>query len=37
MNIIMEESAYYFNGERGLDETANIIQSRAQVYINEHY
>lgn len=36
MNIITEESEYYFNGEKSAQEIAGIIQSRAQLYIDEN-
>lgn len=35
MSIILEESAGYFNGDREAAETAEIIQNRVQVYLNE--
>lgn len=35
--IIYEEAEYYFRGERGLDETCNIIQSRIKLYLSENY
>ena len=34
-DIINEEAAAYFNGQKSLDETAKIIQNRASTYINE--
>ena len=33
--IIEEDAAAYFEGDKSVDEVAEIIQSRAQVYINE--
>ena len=35
LNIISEEAAYFFSGEKTVDETADIIQSRMNIYINE--
>lgn len=35
MNIITDETAAYFAGEKSLDETASVIQSRMNIYINE--
>lgn len=35
MNIITEEAANYFNGQKSLDETADIIQNRVTTYVNE--
>ena len=35
-NIISEEAAYYFGGEKSASEIAGIIQSRAQIYIDEN-
>ena len=34
-NIISEEAAPYFNGQKSAQEAAKIIQSRAQIYVNE--
>lgn len=34
-DIINEEAAAYFNGQKSLDETVKIIQNRASTYINE--
>lgn len=34
-DIINEEAAAYFGGQKSLDETAKIIQNRASTYINE--
>ena len=36
MNIITEDAEYYFNGEKSAQEIAGIIQSRAQLYIDEN-
>lgn len=36
MNIITEEAANYFNGQKSLDETADIIQNRVTTYVNEN-
>ena len=35
MNIINEEAAAYFNGQKSAEEVASIIQSRMQVYLSE--
>ena len=35
LDIITEESAYYFSGEKTVDQVADIIQSRMSIYINE--
>lgn len=35
LNIITEETAYYFSGEKTVDQVADIIQSRMTIYINE--
>lgn len=35
-NIISEEAAYYFGGEKSASEIAGIIQSRVQIYIDEN-
>ncbi|MGI5978591.1 MAG: ABC transporter substrate-binding protein [Oscillospiraceae bacterium] len=34
-DIINEEAAYYFKGEKTVDQTAAIIQSRMNVFVNE--
>lgn len=36
-NILIEELTYYFEGERSAEETADIIQKRASIYISEKY
>ena len=35
MNIITEEAEAYFKGQKTLNEVADIIQSRATIYVNE--
>ena len=34
-NIITEESAFFFSGEKTADQVADIIQSRMTIYVNE--
>ncbi len=36
IQIIQEESAAYFGGQKSAEEVSKIIQSRAQIYINEN-
>ena len=36
MNIITEEAEGYFTGQKSLEDVTNIIQSRANIYINEN-
>ncbi len=36
IDIIVEESAAYFAGEKSIDETCRIIQSRAFIYVSEN-
>ncbi len=36
LNIIREEAAPYFAGQKSAREAASIIQSRAQIYVNEN-
>jgi len=36
-NIIEEETEYYFNGGKSAEETAAVIQRRAEIYISENY
>lgn len=36
LQIVQEEAAPYFAGQKGAQETAAIIQSRVQVYVNEN-
>lgn len=35
-NIIAEEAAAFFEGQKSVKEVADIIQSRAQIYVNEN-
>lgn len=35
INIIIEEAESYFTGQKSVDEVADIIQSRAKIYVNE--
>ncbi len=35
-NIVLEESAAFFEGQKSAENVANIIQSRIQVYVNEN-
>lgn len=35
VDIILEETEYYFTGGRDVEKTAEIIQNRVQVYLNE--
>lgn len=35
MNIVFEEAESYFVGAKGVDEVADIIQSRVKIYVNE--
>lgn len=36
LNIISEEAAAYFNGQKSVDDVATIIQSRINIYVNEN-
>jgi ABC-type glycerol-3-phosphate transport system substrate-binding protein len=36
LNIITEDAAAFFSGQKSVDEVTQIIQSRAQVYVNEN-
>lgn len=36
LNIVMEEAAPYFAGQKKAEEVAGIIQSRVQIYVNEN-
>lgn len=36
INIIMEEAAPYFAGQKSVNEVADIIQNRVQIYVNEN-
>ena len=35
-NIIVEEAAAFFEGQKSADDVASVIQSRVQIYINEN-
>lgn len=35
-NIMMEESAPFFKGQKSAADTANVIQNRIQIYVNEN-
>ncbi len=35
-NIITEESAAFFKGQKSAADTANVIQNRIQIYVNEN-
>ena len=35
-DIILEQAAPYFAGDKSLEETADLIQRRAQLYVNEN-
>ena len=35
-NIIAEESAAFFEGQKSAKDVAGVIQSRVQIYINEN-
>ena len=34
-NIILEEAQLYFQGDKSLEETCRVIQSRVQLYLDE--
>lgn len=36
-DLIAEEAQSYFSGQKTVDEVADIIQSRAQIYVSENY
>lgn len=36
LNIINEEAAAFYQGQKSVDEVANIIQSRISIYVNEN-
>lgn len=36
INIITEEAAAYFKGQKSVDDVANIIQSRVNIYVSEN-
>lgn len=37
LNIILEEAEPYFQGQKSLDDTVKILQSRMQIYLDERY
>lgn len=36
LDIVMEQADVYFAGDKSLEETAKLIQNRAQLYVSEH-
>ena len=36
LNIINEEAAAFYKGQKSVDEVASVIQSRIQIYVGEH-
>ena len=36
-NIIEEEASAYYEGQKSIEEVANIIQSRVSIYLSENY
>lgn len=36
LKIINEEITYFFNGARDMDQTIDVLQSRVQLYLDEH-
>ncbi len=36
-NILAEELTYYFENDRSVEETADIIQNRVSIYLSENY
>lgn len=36
IRMIQEETDYYFNGERDMDQTIDVLQRRVQLYLDEH-
>ena len=36
LDIICEEAAAYFNGDKSIPEITELIQNRVQLYLNEH-
>lgn len=34
-NVFLEEAEYYFNGEKSLEETVDVIQSKISIYVSE--
>ena len=37
MTIIKDEISSYYAGNKSFDETVQLIQSRANIYMSEHY
>ncbi len=36
LNIINEEAAAFYKGQKGVDEVASVIQSRIKIYVGEN-
>ena len=36
LSIIAEEAGAYFDGQKSVDDVAGVIQSRANIYMNEN-
>lgn len=36
LNIISEETAYYFDGSKSMEEVVTLVQNRVQLYLDEH-
>ena len=36
IQIVQEETAAFFGGQKNAKDVANIVQSRAQIYVNEN-
>ena len=36
LDIICEEAAYYFDGSKGVEETAKVTRNRVQLYLDEN-
>ena len=36
LSIISEETAYYFNGAKSMEETVSLVQNRVKLYLEEH-
>ena len=36
LNIIKEEAAAYYTGQKSAEEVSKVIQSRAKIYVNEN-
>ncbi len=36
LDIVTEQADVYFAGDKSLEETAKLIQNRAQLYVSEH-